>query len=53
LQFDQPDRARAQLELARAAFERMGASGPCAQIDDELDEITSGTGQAGPAQLSS
>ena len=51
--FGNLDAARAQLRLGREAFERMGAPGPCAFIDDELERITSGTGQAGPAQLSS
>jgi len=50
--FGNLDDARAQLRLGREAFERMGAPGPCAFIDDELERITSGTGQAGPAQLS-
>jgi class 3 adenylate cyclase/tetratricopeptide (TPR) repeat protein len=49
-QFGEPDDAGTQLALAREAFERMGAPGPCAYIDAELEKITSGTGQAGPAR---
>jgi class 3 adenylate cyclase/tetratricopeptide (TPR) repeat protein len=47
--FGDPDSARTQLAVARDAFERMGAAGPCAQIDGELEKLVSGTGQAGPA----
>ena len=38
------DDARAQLTIARETFERMGASGPCAQVDGELERIESGAG---------
>ena len=44
MRFDEPERACAQLERARAAFERMGALGPCTQIDAELEEVASGAG---------
>ncbi|MDX6490535.1 MAG: hypothetical protein QOD43_780, partial [Gaiellaceae bacterium] len=36
--------ARTQLTMARETFERMGASGPCAQVDGELERIASGAG---------
>ncbi|MGB2874282.1 MAG: AAA family ATPase [Gaiellaceae bacterium] len=48
--FGEFDDACSQLTIAREAFDRMGASGPCAQIEDELEKITSGTGQPGPAR---
>jgi class 3 adenylate cyclase/tetratricopeptide (TPR) repeat protein len=48
--FAELDGARAQLTLAHEAFERMGAPGPRAYLDAELEKITSGTGQAGPAR---
>jgi predicted ATPase/class 3 adenylate cyclase len=38
------DDARAQLTIARETFERMGASGPSAQVDGELEQIESGAG---------
>jgi class 3 adenylate cyclase/tetratricopeptide (TPR) repeat protein len=40
----QLDDARTQLAMARETFERMGASGPCAQVDGELERIASGAG---------
>jgi class 3 adenylate cyclase/tetratricopeptide (TPR) repeat protein len=46
--FGELDEARAQLTIARTAFERMGAS--CSQIEDELEKLASGAGSSGPAR---
>jgi class 3 adenylate cyclase/tetratricopeptide (TPR) repeat protein len=48
--FGEAAEARVQLRAAREAFWGMGAKGLCGQIDLELEEMTSGAGQAGPAR---
>jgi hypothetical protein len=42
--------ARAELELARETFERMGANGLVREIDRELSEVASGAGVTGPTR---
>ena len=42
--FGELDKARTQLTLARVTLDRMGACGPCAHVDDELEKIASGAG---------
>ncbi|MEN3342674.1 MAG: hypothetical protein V7644_2078 [Actinomycetota bacterium] len=42
--FGDIDGAAVQLAGAREAFERMGASGPCGQIDEELGRVAGGAG---------
>jgi tetratricopeptide (TPR) repeat protein len=46
----EPEEARNQLTIARGAFERMGARGPCVLVDGELAKMASGAGQPGPAR---
>jgi tetratricopeptide (TPR) repeat protein len=42
--FGEAGDARVQLELAREAFDGMGACGPCELIDAELEKVGSGAG---------
>jgi class 3 adenylate cyclase/tetratricopeptide (TPR) repeat protein len=48
--FGDAEGARAELELARETFVRMGANGLVGEIDRELSEVASGAGMAGPTR---